>query len=126
MLGAVTGASPVAVTGASPVAVTGDAVLGYACTTPFKAKAAYETSVEISVYVAHDAHGQGVGRALYETLLPRLEAEDLHRAYAGIAQPNDASMRLHQAFGFVEVSRLTEVGRKFDRYWDVHWLERPL
>lgn len=116
----------VAVTGESPVAATGDTLVGYACSMPFKAKAAYETSVEVSVYVAHDAHGRGIGRVLYETLLPRLEVEDLHRAYAGIAQPNDASMRLHRAFGFEEVSRLTEVGRKFNRYWDVHWLERPL
>lgn len=115
----------VAVAGKSPVA-DAEQVVGYACATPFKTKAAYQTSVEVSVYVAHDEQGQGIGRVLYETLLPRLETEDLHRAYAGIAQPNEASTQLHQTFGFVEVSRLTEVGRKFDRYWDVHWLERPL
>ena len=104
----------------------GDGVKGYACSTPFKAKAAYQTSVEVSVYVAADALGTGLGKALYSRLLPALEDQDLHRAYAGIAQPNDSSMKLHEAFGFVEVSRLTEVGRKFDRYWDVIWLERTL
>ena len=100
--------------------------VGYACSTPFKEKAAYQTSVEVSVYVASSAVGGGIGPTLYETLLPALEAEDLHRAYAGIAQPNEPSMKMHQAFDFQVVSRLTEVGRKFDRYWDVIWMERAL
>ncbi len=108
------------------VAAADGELLGYACSQPFKAKRAYETSVEVSVYVAVDAQARGIGRALYEQLLPALEAEDLHRAYAGIAQPNEASMRLHERFGFTEAARYTEVGRKFDRYWDVVWLERPL
>ncbi|MEM8766213.1 MAG: N-acetyltransferase family protein [Pseudomonadota bacterium] len=108
------------------VAEAEDKLLGYACSQPFKAKRAYETSVEVSVYVAANAQQRGIGRALYERLLPALENEDLHRAYAGIAQPNEASMRLHDRFGFQEAARYTEVGRKFDRYWDVVWLERPL
>ena len=108
------------------IAAVDDGMLGYACSQPFKAKRAYETSVEVSVYVAADAQQRGIGRALYEQLLPALEAQDLHRAYAGIAQPNDASMRLHESFGFTEAARYTEIGRKFDRYWDVVWLEKPL
>ena len=99
---------------------------GYACSMPFKAKAAYQTSVEVSVYVAADTHRRGVGRALYQRLLPALEAEDLHRAYAGVAQPNEPSMALHAEFGFEQAAHYREVGRKFDRYWDVIWLERPL
>lgn len=108
------------------VAEDAGALLGYACSMPFKAKAAYQTSVEVSVYVAPQTHRRGVGRALYERLLPALEAEDLHRAYAGISQPNDASMALHSAFGFEQAAHYREVGRKFDRYWDVIWLERGL
>jgi phosphinothricin acetyltransferase len=100
--------------------------VGYACSQPFKAKAAYQTSVEVSVYLAEGRGGRGIGRALYEALLPALTEQDLHRAYAGVAQPNEASMRLHQAFGFESVSRLSEVGRKFDRYWDVVWLQLAL
>jgi len=101
-------------------------VLGYACSMPFKAKAAYATSVEVSVYVAADSHRRGIGRALYDKLLPALEAEDLHRAYAGIAQPNAPSMALHEQFEFHKAAHYREVGRKFDRYWDVIWLERAL
>ena len=101
-------------------------VLGYACSMPFKAKAAYQTSVEVSLYVAPHAHRRGIGAVLYQKLLPALEAEDLHRAYAGIAQPNEASMGLHDRFGFHQAAHYREVGREFDRYWDVIWLERPL
>ena len=101
-------------------------ILGYACSMPFKAKAAYQTSVEVSVYVAADAHRRGLGRALYGALLPALEAQDLHRAYAGVSQPNEPSMALHRAFGFSQAAHFAEVGRKFEQYWDVIWLERPL
>ncbi len=50
----------------------------------------------------------------------------LHRAYAGIALPNQASIALHERFGFKRVAHFTEQGRKFDRYWDVGWYEKPL
>ena len=72
------------------------------------------------------AHRRGIGGALYHQLLPSLEAEDLHRAYAGISQPNEPSMALHAGHGFVQAAHYREVGRKFDRYWDVIWLERAL
>jgi phosphinothricin acetyltransferase len=50
----------------------------------------------------------------------------VHRAYALIALPNDTSLALHRSFGFEQVSHLTEVGRKFDRYWTVQWYEKRL
>ncbi len=52
--------------------------------------------------------------------------EDLNRAYAGITLPNDASIALHERFGFERIGTYSEVGRKFDRYWDVLWMERKL
>ena len=64
--------------------------------------------------------------ALYESLLKSLEGEDVHRAYAGIALPNPASIALHEKFGFKRVAHFTEQGRKFGRYWDVAWFEKPL
>ncbi|MBW5424943.1 GNAT family N-acetyltransferase [Streptomyces sp. BG9H] len=101
-------------------------LLGYATSSPFRAKPAYSTSVEVSVYCAPDAAGRGIGTLLYKALIEALEGEDLHRAYAGIAQPNEASVRLHERFGFRHVGTYEEVGRKFGRYWDVAWYERPL
>ncbi len=101
-------------------------VLGYASSHPFRPKQAYETSVETSIYLAPDAVGQGVGTALYTALFEALAGEDLHRAYAGIGIPNDASIALHERFGFARVAYFTEQGRKFGRYWDVAWYEKEL
>ena len=64
------------------------------------------------------------GTGPYRLLVAR--HEDVHRAYAGIVVPNPASVRLHEAFGFRHVGPFTEQGRKFGRYWDVAWYERPV
>ncbi|MFI8005533.1 GNAT family N-acetyltransferase [Streptomyces sp. NPDC086010] len=101
-------------------------VLGYATSSPYRPKAAYGTSVEVSVYCAPGTTGRGIGTLLYKALFEALADEDLNRAYAAIAQPNEASVRLHDAFGFRHVGTYTEVGRKFGRYWDVSWYEKPL
>ncbi|MFI6358980.1 GNAT family N-acetyltransferase [Streptomyces sp. NPDC050743] len=101
-------------------------ILGYATSGPYRPKPAYVTSVETSVYVAPDAGRRGVGTLLYEALFKALADEDVHRAYAGIAQPNEASERLHARFGFRYVGTYREVGRKFGRYWDVAWYEKEL
>ncbi|WP_424887254.1 N-acetyltransferase family protein [Streptomyces sp. XH2] len=101
-------------------------VLGYATSSPFRAKRAYETSVETSVYLGPGHTGRGLGGLLYRGLLETLAHEDVHRAYAGITQPNAASMRLHERFGFRPVGLLGEVGRKFGTFWDVAWLEKRI
>jgi phosphinothricin acetyltransferase len=108
------------------VAVAEDRVIGYATSGRFRPKPAYETSVETSVYLAPESVGRGAGSRLYEGLFKVLEGEDVHRAYAGIALPNPASIALHERFGFKRVAHFTEQGRKFDRYWDVGWYEKPL
>lgn len=82
--------------------------------------------MEVTVYLAPDAGGRGIGTLLYKALFAALAGEDLHRAYAGIAQPNEASTRLHERFGFRYVGTYREVGRKFGRYWDVAWYEKDL
>jgi phosphinothricin acetyltransferase len=98
-------------------------VVGYATSSQFRVKPAYDTSVEVTVYLDPAATGGGIGSALYERLFDVLGGEDVHRAYAGIAMPNDASVALHRKFGFTEMGTMTEVGRKFDRWWDVLWME---
>ncbi|MYT31029.1 MULTISPECIES: GNAT family N-acetyltransferase [unclassified Streptomyces] len=103
-----------------------DHLLGYVTSSPFRPKGAYATSVETTVYCAPDAAGRGVGTLLYSALFAALAEEDVHRAYAGIAQPNEASVRLHARFGFRHIGTFTEVGRKFDRYWDVAWYQKDL
>jgi len=108
------------------VALLGDQVAGFASSSRFRPKPGYLTSVETSVYLASDAIGKGIGSRLYGELFKSLEGEDLHRAYAGIALPNPASIALHERFGFKRVAHFTEQGRKFGRYWDVAWFEKPL
>ena len=107
------------------VAEDGD-LLGYATSSRFRPKPAYGTTIETTVYLRPDAGGRGIGALLYAELFERLRREDVWRAVAGIVPPNDASVRLHLKFGFREVGRFTELGRKFGRYWDVVWYEKPL
>ena len=108
------------------VAVDGDEVLGYASSSSFRPKRAYETSVETSIYLLHGRERRGIGTKLYQALFEALAGEDIHRAYAGITMPNDASVALHSKFGFRQTGYFTEQGRKFDRYWDVAWFEKEI
>jgi phosphinothricin acetyltransferase len=106
------------------VAEEGGAIAGYASTSRWRPKAAYDTTVESSVYVRPDAAGRGIGRQLYDTLFTMIEREDVHTIVAGIALPNYASVALHQRAGFRQVGVFRAVGRKFDRFWDVAWFQR--
>ncbi|MGA8010858.1 MAG: N-acetyltransferase family protein [Candidatus Acidiferrales bacterium] len=108
------------------VAEENGVVLGYAGTIRFRPKAAYETTVETTIYCAQEAIGKGIGSLLYRALFEALQDEDVHRIVAGYTLPNDASAALHERCGFKPVGIYTEVGRKFGRYWDVQWTERPL
>jgi phosphinothricin acetyltransferase len=108
------------------VATDNGQVIGYASSSRYRPKPGYLTSVETSIYLTPDAIGRGAGSTLYAELFKSLEGEDVHRAYAGIALPNPASIALHQKFGFKRAALFTEQGRKFGRYWDVAWFERPL
>lgn len=101
-------------------------VAGYACSSRLRPKAGYDTSVVTSVYLAAEATGKGAGSRLYSELFDSLKGEDVHRAYAGIALPNPASIALHERFGFKRVALFTEQGRKFERCWDVTWFEKAL
>ena len=104
----------------------GSGVIGYATTGRHRAKAAYDTTVEVSIACDPKATRRGLGTRLYQALFAALANEDINRLVAGIAQPNAASNALHEKFGFKPIGTFTAVGRKFDKYWDVKWMERPL
>ncbi|HVW81737.1 MAG TPA: GNAT family N-acetyltransferase [Mycobacteriales bacterium] len=108
------------------VAVEGREVVGYACSSRFRPKPAYDPSIEVTVYLHPRATAAGVGTALYDRLFAELAGEGLHRAYAVISLPNPASVALHRKFGFVDAGTLTQCGRKFDQWWDVLYMERPI
>lgn len=108
------------------VATRDGEVVGYAASSRFRTKPAYDPSVEVTVYLAPGAGGEGVGSLLYQQLFADLRGEVVHRAYAAIAQPNPASVALHRRFAFHDVGTLREVGRKRGQWWDVLWMERDL
>lgn len=108
------------------VAVCEGEPVGYACSAPLRPKPAYSTSVETTIYLRADAGGKGIGRQLYSALLAVLAEADVHRAYAVLALPNDASRQLHLALGFAPLHVLHEVGRKWGRYVDTEWFEKKL
>jgi phosphinothricin acetyltransferase len=99
-------------------------IVGYVGTTKFRPKAAYETTVETTIYCAPNAVGKGVGGRLYTALFEALRGEDIHRFVAGYALPNAATAAIHERFGFKVVGVFSENGRKFGKYWDVCWTER--
>jgi phosphinothricin acetyltransferase len=106
------------------VAETAGVVQGYAGSHQFRTKAAYDTTVETTIYCAPEATGSGIGRMLYEALFAAIEGEDIRVAIAGITLPNEASVAIHTRFGFEPAGLMHDVGRKFGRYWDVLWMER--
>lgn len=104
------------------VAVSADGdVLGYAYAGPHHARAGYRWSVNISVYVDEAARGHGVGRALYDALLPILRRQRFVNVYAGVALPNPASVALHEGIGMWHIATYPGVGYKFGAWRDVAW-----
>lgn len=108
------------------VAEIDGAVAGYAYATKWRVRNAYRFSVETTVYLSPAHAGQGLGTALYQALLARLRKGGYHSAIGGIAQPNAASVALHEKLGFEKVAHFSEVGFKFDRWIDVGYWELRL
>ena len=94
-------------------------ILGYAYGSRFRPKPAYDYVVESTVYVKHGSHGKQIGTKLYEELIKRLSQTNLHTVLGVLTVPNDASIKLHEKFGFKQVALLKEVGYKFDAWQDV-------
>ena len=101
-------------------------IAGYAYATRHRVRAAYQWSVDTSVYI-DDAHRRtGVGRGLYESLFSILAAQGFFNAFAGIALPNAASVGLHEAMGFEKLGVYRNVGFKFGEWRDVGWWQLQL
>ena len=101
-------------------------ILGYAYAGSYRARAAYQWSVEVTVYVGPASRGRGVGRALYTALCRCLRVQGYHNAFAAIALPNDASVKLHEKLGFKPIGVYRSVGHKLGRWHDVGWWQLAL
>jgi phosphinothricin acetyltransferase len=99
----------------------GGRLLGYAYATEFQPRSAYQWSVEVSTYVRPEARRKGVASALYTSLIGILRIQGFVNALAGIALPNDASVALHEQFGFRPVGVLQDIGFKMTQWHDVEW-----
>ena len=98
-------------------------VIGWASITRWHARPAYSQTVEFSVYIDHRWHRRGIGRSLLIDLIDRAKTIGFHVLIGGVCTEQVASMELQKSLGFVEVARYTEVGRKFDRWLDVAYLQ---
>ncbi|HVF33564.1 MAG TPA: GNAT family N-acetyltransferase [Acidimicrobiales bacterium] len=111
------------------VAELDDQVVGYTTWAWFRGGArfpGYRHTRELTIHVSTDRHGRGVGRTLLEALVDRARAADVRVLVAGVDAENEPSIGFHERLGFVEVARMPEVGRKFDRWLDLVLLQRVI
>ena len=106
------------------VALDSSDVLGFATFGDFRAWPGYRHTVEHTVHVRADCRGRGVGSALLQALFPRAAVLGKHVMIAGVDAANTASIRFHERHGFERAGHLREVGRKFDRWLDLVFLQR--
>ncbi len=100
------------------------AVVGFAYSSAYRARAAYDRTRETTIYLDESARGQRIGTELYTALLETLAAAGVHTAIATIALPNPGSEALHVAHGFAKVGHLAEVGHKFGDWVDIATYQR--
>jgi phosphinothricin acetyltransferase len=98
-------------------------VVGYAYVSRFRERKAYDNSIESTIYLKDGLGRQGIGSKLYSELLAKVSL-NYHIIVAGIALPNDASVRLHEKCGFKKVGHFSEVGRKFEKWIDVGFWQK--
>lgn len=125
-----------AITARYPYLVAEDAAghpCGYAYASAFKGRAAYDWSVETSIYVARGMHGRGIGRALYERLEACLRQQNVRNLYACLAAPrpgsdrlDESSRRFHERLGYRLVGTFSQCAYKFGQWYDMIWLEKFL
>ena len=108
------------------VAKIDDEIVGYAYTSAFKNRAAYNWSVETSVYVDVDYHNIGIGKTLYRVLEDISKKQNILNMNACIAIPNERSISFHHHMGYVQVAYFHQCGYKLDKWYDMIWMEKML
>lgn len=108
------------------VATIDGQVVGYGSYSAFAKRVGYRFTVEHSVYINYDFHGNGIGRLLVEQLVQLAKAESRHSIIARIDTQNEGSIHFHEKMGFTEVGRLKEIGFKFGKWLDVVYMQLML
>ena len=105
------------------VAEEKEVIYGYSTIGAFRNWAAYKYSVENSIYVSKEARGKGIGKLLMPPIIEAARAREMHTILAGIDATNEASIRLHEQFGFIEVALFKQVGYKFGKWLDLKFFQ---
>ena len=108
------------------VGEVGEKIVGYAYYGGFKERAAYDRTIESTIYIDKEHLGKGYGRRLYQDLIESAAGHGFLEMIGIIALPNPASTRLHAKMGFVEAGVLKNVGYKFDRFIDIGLWQKSL
>ncbi|MCQ5128818.1 GNAT family N-acetyltransferase [Butyricicoccus faecihominis] len=108
------------------VCTQGDEVIGYGYASPHRTRAAYQWSVETSIYVAREHHRRGVAGAIYAALFELLAMQGYYNIYVGITSPNETSIKFHTAMGFVISGAYQDSMYKFGKWRDVLWMAKTL
>ena len=101
-------------------------VVGYGYAAPHRTRAAYQWSVETSIYVAQEQHRHGIAGAIYAALFELLAMQGYYNIYVGITSPNERSMKFHKAMGFIISGAYQESMYKFGQWRDVLWMGKSL
>ena len=101
-------------------------IAGYAYASKHRDRAAYQWSLESSVYVNEGFHQQGIATKLYQTLFQILKYQGCRNLYAGITLPNEKSVNFHQKMGFNKIADYKNIGYKFNSWHTVGWYELQL
>ncbi len=108
------------------VAEAGGTVIGFATYDQFRGGIGYRHTMEHTIILAPEGQGKGAGRALMTAIEDHARAAGIHSLWAGVSGENTAAVTFHRAVGFEEVTTLREVGRKFDRWFDLVLLQKRL
>lgn len=105
------------------VAIENDVVLGWASLSPWSDRCAYDTTVEVSVYIHKDHRGKGLGSELLKSVISEGRKQKNHTVISRITQGNEMSIHLHEKLGFQHIGIMKEVGFKFGKLLDVHLMQ---
>ena len=108
------------------VADDGSRVVGFAYLDTFNPRSAYRRTADLTIYLAHDAGGRGVGTMLYTALEDSARARGIANIISLITSDNAASLAFHKKHGFAEVGHLTDVGVKFGQLLSVDFYQKML
>lgn len=105
------------------VCLNNDKLIGFAYGSTHRYRTAYQWSPESTIYLAPNFHSKGIGRILYETLFEVMKLQGYFNVFAGVALPNEKSIRLHRAMGFDDIGIFKNVGYKHSSWIHTHWFQ---